>query len=100
MLVEKQFEHSAFPPVPANEIGRMGCHVLERLKVRRIILSQCSLDFFRERLGIVNCGLNLTFWPPEVPGHPWYVGVVTSHKQHDLPQGQTAALGVGLPAGR
>ena len=56
MLVEKQSEHSAFPPLSASEIGRLGCYVLERPKVRRIILSQCFLDFFREGLLIVNGG--------------------------------------------
>ncbi len=67
------------------------------IKIGRLILSDCIIDFSRKRPRIVDRCLDFHLWPLEMSGYGGHIFLIAVDEQHDFPDGECAPLNVGLP---
>lgn len=91
---------SGFPYPSGTEAGDSGQHTLERSQVRGGVFRQRFFDFPVECLSIIDCSLDLGFWPLQMLRHGGNIPLIRADDQEYLPYRKCAPLDIGLPAGR
>src|SRR5271157_4908871 len=91
---------SLFRRFPRDELSGVRQHALQRVEVHRVVFGDGLVDFFGERLGIVDGRLDLRLRPAEIFGHGGGVSLIGAEEQHELPHGEGAGPDACLAASR
>src|SRR6185437_4881946 len=94
----RSFSMSASGWLSGNEFDGLWQHALDRGETGSLIFRQRLIYLAGKCLRVVECCLNLSRRPMQVPCHGFQVVLIAKAEEDDFPNGKAAALDICLPA--